>query len=246
MKFRLWHIVVFVIALAAFAAARAPIGAFVKERPGLFTYGSASGTVWSGRFTDVALGPYQARTMTWRLSLLELVQSRMYADITFDEGTIRGAVRLLGNLRGDRRLITHDLVVQGVPLGDSGIMLPGDTTLRGVDILFEEGRCTQAAASVHSDVLQRSSESLSWRGPILRGDARCEGDAALVDLAGVTRQDERVAALLDLRPDGSGGWRAMVRTEDPQGRAALAAAGFQVDAAEGGLVRTGELRWFPY
>lgn len=246
MRIRIWRIALFILALAIFAVARAPASAFVQQQPGVFTYAAAAGPIWNARFERVQVGPYAAREATWRLSLWELVQSRLYADITLADGAIEGAVRILGNLRGDRRLITHDLVVEGVPLGDGGLMLPGATTLRGVDILFERGRCTQADATVHSDVLQRSAESLNWRGPILRGDARCEGEATLMTLAGVTRNDESVAATLTLRPDGRGVWRAIVQVADPQVQGALAAAGFQPDATEDGVVRTGELRWFPY
>lgn len=242
MRFRLWHALVFVLALAIFAVARAPAAYFAPQRPGVFTYDSASGTVWRAAFEGVRIGPYQARTMTWRLSPFDLVQGKARLPLTFSQGTIEGEAMLLANWRNDRRLYVSTLRLEGAPLG--AVLAPGETHIRELDVFFDDGNCAAAAGQLESDVLVRAGQALNWPGPPLSGGAVCDGEDALVRLTGTNEAGESVAALMILSGDGAAQWRISVQTDRPETEAALAAAGF----ARGpeGLGRSEEGRWLPF
>lgn len=242
MKVRLWHIAVFLIALVVFAGASAPASFFAPRPSETFAYERAGGTVWRARFENVRLGPYDARAMSWRLSPLDLVQGKARLPLTFEDGAIEGEAMLLANWHGDRRIVASSLRLEGAALGS--LHLPGETTIEGLDIFFDGGRCAQAAGSVQSDVLTRAGAALGWPGPPLAGAAVCEGEDGRILLSGVNGLGDQVTVSVDLRGDGAVLWRARVQTTTPEAAAALAAAGFAPDGD--GLVKNGEGRWLPF
>lgn len=237
-----WRMIVFAIALAVSAVALMPAAILMPQRPGVFTYGAADGSVWRARFRDVKIGGLQAGEMDWRFSLIDLVQGKMIARVNFTGGEIEGDTTLLGNWRGDRRLVANALTLRGAPISQR-LKLPGATTIGNLDIYFRDGQCVNAKGNLFSDVLVRTSSNWRWQGPQLRGAAICAGNVARLDLSGAS-DSGTVRAGLDLSPDGRGVWRVEVRASKPELVAALGAAGFSQDAESFRLNK--DLRWLPF
>lgn len=244
MSLRFWHVIVFLLALAIFAIARAPAGVFAPQRPGVFTYDRAEGTIWRAHFVGAQFGAYEAGAVDWRLSFVDLLQGKAVADLDFAGGAFRGSVRLLGNWRGDRRIVAEDVTIEGAPLGQTAL-LAGTTHIRGLDLFFADGRCATALGNVESDVLARNAELFRWRGPNVAGAASCVGEEAVIVLEGGETTDF-VHTRLALRANGEGEWRAEARTSRPEVVAALAASGFQRDAETGVMSAAQEMRWLPF
>lgn len=243
MKIRLWHMAVFVVALLVFAIARAPAAFFVPQKPGQLSYGRAEGTIWQGALHTVALGPYRVGAASWRLSPLDLIQGKAIVPINLRDGAMEGNLILLGNWHGDRRIGVSQLAMSGLQVGQH--MLPGQTRFYGLDILFEGGVCARAQGRVESDVLARAGEALGWSGPTMTGTASCDGEDARIALSGANEAGERVNANVLLTGDGAASWRVSVLSRNDQTLAALSAAGFTPNAADGAMGYGEETRWFP-
>ncbi|HVK80191.1 MAG TPA: hypothetical protein VM915_06215, partial [Verrucomicrobiae bacterium] len=157
-------------------------------------------------------------------------------------GDLEGDMRLLANTE-DRRLMATHLRVNGLPLDN--LVLAGTTEIEALDIFFVGGVCRQATGIIRSDVLQQSRQALRISGPPLVGEARCDGEDALIVLAGQNPGADQVNIVMRLRGDGSGEWRFAIQSTNAEVQAALAVAGFQPDAGSGQLIRNEELRWFP-
>jgi hypothetical protein len=239
---RSWRLIVFLAALAVSAVALAPARLFVRQQPGALTYASADGTIWRARFGGVRFGPFDAGDVAWRLSFKDLVQGKMIARIDMSGGEIVGDAAVLGNWRGDRRLVAHSLHLTGAPVTPT-LRLAGVTTVGNLDLLFRDGRCAAAQGALFSDVLVRTSSQWRWQGPQLRGTAICVDEAARLDLSG-SSESGSVRAALDLAPDGRGVWRIEVRTSRPEVGVALRAAGFGPGPQDFRLSR--EVRWSPF
>lgn len=234
----------FIVALAAFGVARAPAAAFAPQREGQFTYARAQGTIWQARFEQVQLGPYSVDELNWRLSFWGLVQGKAVADVLFSGGDIEGDVQLLANWGGDRRIVAPRISIEGAPIG-AGLNLEGTTSGQGVDIFFDAGRCAAAAGAVQSDILARNEAALRWRGPPMSGAASCEGEDAIIAMAG-SGTTESVRVLVRLHGDGRAQWRAAMAGAKPEMMAVLAAAGFSADPQSGVQAAGGEMRWTPF
>lgn len=237
-----WHIAVFVLALVIFGVANAP-ASLVAARQGAVAFDRAEGTIWRGEVHGLRLAGYQAETATWRIAFLDVVRGRMIAPVELSEGTIEGRVVWLGNIQGDRRIAANPLRLDGLHLGQ--MTLPGETVFQDVDILFERGVCVRTQGRIESTVLQRGGQDLGWEGPVLTGGPRCEGDDAVIELAGANSVGERVNARFLLKGDGAGAWRLSVQTTRAETIAALSAAGFSAGAGDGALGFGGEMRWQP-
>lgn len=235
---RIWHVLVFAVALAGFALAFAPAAFFVAPREG-FTYTRISGAIWDGRIDGARLGGYGVREMAWRISPLDLIQGRVIAPLRL-RGELEGEAVLLANMR-DRRLQAPNLRITG--LRTARLHLDGETHVQGLDVFFEDGVCALAQGTVSSNVLALAVGMLGFQGPELSGVARCDGDDALLSMAGAARTGEQVSFDLRVRGDGAGEWRLAVQGANAEAAAALASVGFQTQS--GALVMSERLTWLP-
>lgn len=242
MKVRIWHIVLFVVALVAFGVAMTPAAFLVRERPDAFTFARVQGSIWNGRLEQVRLGPYRADSATWQISFLDVIQGKVRVPVELVAGTMQGRVMLLANVHNDRRLFIPTLRLDGVDLGPRGTW-PGEVLISGLDIFFDDGVCSAAQGTVYSDVFVRSGERLGWSGPTLNGAAACEGEDAVITMSGRNAMDEQVTGRIVLRGDGSGSWAVAVEGAQPETAAALASAGLQDGAGEAGYGEV--MRWLP-
>lgn len=243
MKIRIWHIIVFVVLLAAFAVAGAPAAIVASFTNGQFKYQRAHGTIWNARYEGVELGQYDVDTLTWRISPLDLIQGKVIVPMHL-AGDIEGDAILAANREGDRRLQAPNLRISGLQL--DGLALPGETQVQGLDIFFDHGVCQTAQGQITSDVLVRSSQALRISGPQLAGQAVCNDNDALITLSGQNPGGPSMVATVRLRGDGRGEWRLGVQGASAEVQTALSVGGFQLDSATGELVRREELTWFPF
>jgi hypothetical protein len=237
-----WHIVLFVLALAIFAAVLAPVGVLAPQKPGAWTYASAQGNAWGAKFTDAKVGPLKAGDVEWRLNPGALLTGSAGGDARFSGGQIKGDAAVRFGLGGARAINSKSLSVEGIPW--RGGALAGIILLRDLDIAFANGRCARARGTAESDILTRNASSLGWAGPALAGEARCTGRDAVVAMIDNTGD---VEARLTMRPDGGATWRLGVRSASGERAALLAANGFAPDhTGAPGMEMTGEMRWAPF
>lgn len=239
---KIWHVLVFVVALIAFAVMMTPAAFFVRQQPDGFTFARINGSIWNGRLEEVQLGPYHAETARWRISFFDITQGKVRAPIDFESGTMEGRVMLLANVNNDRRLFIPTLRLDGVDLGPRGAW-PGEVRISNLDIFFDDGVCSAAQGAIYSDVFVRAGETLGWAGPPLNGAAACEGEDAVISATGRNALGEQVTARMLLRGDGSGAWRVSVQNAQPDTATALTGAGLQ--AGEGDIGHGEDMRWLP-
>lgn len=239
---RVWHVLLFVLALAAFGVAMAP-ASLAPQRPGVFTYGQASGSIWNGRFEDVQILGANAESAQWRLQPGALLSGEIAAVGSLSGGSLQGEVQMRRGLGGRRALSAETLRIEGLP-GPGGARLAGLGLARDLDIAFANGRCVRAAGSVEGDWLARNEALFGVRGPTLRGEAQCVGDDAQIPLRG-SEGGLDVDITVVLRADGGGEWRAQVRSAMAEAGIALQAAGFAPAPDGDGYVMNRTLQWLP-
>ncbi|MEZ5995729.1 MAG: type II secretion system protein N [Hyphomonadaceae bacterium] len=239
---RLWHILVFLVALVVFGAARAPATLVARQVPGVFTYERIGGTAWAGRVEGVHVGPFQSDALNWRLSALDLLGGRAAVSAGISGGDLDGEGRAAAALGGRRSLRIPRLRIAGGRIGAAA--LSGATEVSGLDIAFASGACAHAEGQINSDVLAQSGRALNFNGPTLTGAAACDGDDALVRMTGENSDAALVDMTLRLQPDGGGTWRIAVAGAGADAQSALAAAGFQASPNSGQMVMSGDFRWF--
>jgi hypothetical protein len=240
---KIWHIVVFVLALVLFGIARAPVGLVTGGAGDTLRYVRADGTIWSARLTGAELAGLDAGEATWRLSLFDLFSGKFIADMAFAGAEVKGEVQLLGNWLGDRRIVVKALEVNGAPISPD-LRLNGRTTIANLDIFFRRRDCETATGDARSDVLASNSGLLRWQGPELIGVAQCDGEWGRLPLVGGT-DEERVLIMLSFRGDGEAEWQVRADTAREDARAALVAAGLAPDP-RGALIKSAQWRWFPF
>ncbi|MDX2235193.1 MAG: type II secretion system protein N [Hyphomonadaceae bacterium] len=244
MKFRLWHAVFFIVALLVFGLALAPASIFVPSRPGVFTYERLVGPIWNARAEKAKVGVYEAGVLEWTVSPLSILSGGLKADVTSFGGALMGDIAVTVGLGGVQRLQSEEFAVQGLPLPQGGLVLPGITSAKGLDIVFKDGKCVSAAGSMHSEVLEVGESDLGFRGPALRGTALCGGEDAWLIFEGA-QEGERYRAVLSLRANGEAQWQASVIPGTVQASTVLAAAGFQAVEGEPFMELTRSFQWFP-
>lgn len=235
---RIWHFLVFAVALGGFALAFAPAAFFVAPREG-FSYARISGAIWDARIEGARLGGYGVEEIAWRISPFDLVQGRVIAPLRL-RGDLEGEAVVLANMT-DARLQIPNMRVTGLRM--ARLHLDGETQVQGLDLFFEKGACALAQGTVSSNVLARAGRMLGFQAPELSGAARCEGRDALLAMAGAATTGEQVSFDLRLRGDGSGEWRLAVHGANAETAAALAGAGFQPQSDV--LVMSERLTWLP-
>ena len=100
--------------------------------------------------------------------------------------------------------------------------------------------------SVSFDVEARAGTyQVDFRYSAMTGAASCAGEDARIALSGANEAGERVNANILLKGDGAASWRVSVLSRSDQTLAALAAAGFAPNAADGAMGYGEDTRWFP-
>lgn len=198
-------------ALAATLPLRLAIGWLGFGERGLAAR-AASGSVWAGALRQAQVGPVALGDVRARLNLLPLLLGRARLSLrSADEAApIAGAVTVT------RNGIAFDDVSGRFRIG--GALPLAALDLQDVSARFASGRCVRAEGRV------RATAAGALAGSALAGNARCDGAALLLPLAGPGGAER-----LDVRLSGDGRWRIdlFVRAADPAAAARLAAAGLR-------------------
>lgn len=244
MTIRIWHIVLFVIALIISAIALAPAQLLFRGSEGVLIFQRAEGTIWHATLRSVDLGGLDGGDTSVRVSALGLLQGSVVIDVEFAGRDLSGAVRVSSGFNGNRRVQTPSLSVSGIRAQGFG-RTPGVTRLTNIDLSFTQQACAAATGEVASDVLVKIAEQTGGQAPPLTGSITCAGQFARLVLQGDAGGDS-ASALLDLAGSGTGTWSVTYRTSQPQLAATLIAAGFMPEGQGGAFNSKGEVTWLPY
>ncbi|RVT40997.1 type II secretion system protein N [Sphingobium algorifonticola] len=215
-----WGLVLaFVIGLVLFLPLRTAATMIGLEKQGVSARG-ISGSLWSGRIVQLAIGDVPIGTVNAGLSPFPLLLGRARIDLWRKTGTpddIAGALTFgLGGRVG------IDDVTGRVPLGTTFAPLPiGSAEFVDVSAYFTGDICGDAEGRVRVAIAGEIPGVNLSQG--LTGDVRCEGGALMVPLVSQSGLET-----LNLRITGDGRYSATmrVRNSDPALAQGLSAAGF--------------------
>ncbi len=244
MTLRIWHVVFFLIAFAAFAIALAPAALLAPARDGeRFNYASIEGTIWSGRVNAARLGGYSIDALDWRVAAVDLLLGKLTV-LFRATGPVAGDGAVTVGLGGDKEARIGSLRAESLMFGKT--RFAGETRIEDLRLGFKNGACAAALGKVSTEVLRKAGAALGFAGPQLSGEPSCNGPDIELPMRGLAADGGEVAAVLRLKADGSGEWRLSAKDVSKDAMIGLAAAGFSHDQAQSAMVRSGELRWFPF
>lgn len=212
----------FAFALMALLPLRLAIGWFGLEGRGLAAR-EASGSIWLGTLKEAQFGPVPLGDVEARLGTLPLFLGRARLALARrDEG---------GNFEGAVTVSRHSFGIDDASgqMRVGGLFAPlplASLDLDDVSARFSGGLCEAAGGQVRAALSGEIAGLLLPGG--LSGNARCDGGALLLPLAGQSGMER-----LDLRLYASGRYRIdlIVRPSDDAARDRLVAAGFALTRA---------------
>jgi general secretion pathway protein N len=220
-RLRLGRGLFFLIAFLLSLVALLPLGLALRwlsldERG--FAAREAKGSVWLGALTEAQYGSVPLGTVEARLRTLPLLIGRARIDLKRHDSERK----LEGGLSVSRHAFGFDDVTAFLPLGPMLSPLPiASLDLGDVSAHFADGQCASADGLVKASIAgEVAGASLP---PTLSGEARCDGGALLLPLAGPSGMER-----LDLRlfEDGRYRFELLVRPGDDAARQRLATSGF--------------------
>jgi hypothetical protein len=220
---RIWHILLFALALAAFAVVNAPASLF-PQRTGVLTYSRAEGSVWQGRFEGATLFGLKMTEVVWHLKPSRVLQGELAADVTLAGPELSGEVTIVRSLGARLQVRSNVLRLEGLPL-ENAEAVAGLTMARNLDVRFVAGQCVQAQGSLESDLLVKATAGLGLQGPSLSGQARCAGSEVQLPLNG-QNASMSIETELALRANGTAQWRGRSQSAIPQLEAIFMSLGF--------------------
>ncbi|MEE2565768.1 type II secretion system protein N [Hyphobacterium marinum] len=231
------RIAALVVALLAGLIAFLPMRAALAMA-GVDTGGAVYGPVWNARLYNTRIDTWSVDSVEAGLSPAALLTGRVSLDWQAIDPGIQGGGRYVQTLSGRSELSGTRLILSPGFLapGLSGILAPDDIVVIQIDqARWQDGQCLSADGSVRSDALYTLGQRLDADLPPLDGTLSCEDGVLTAALAGAASDGEvRIAVTLDGRVYG---WRAGVRTGDPNVEGVLRTAGF--NAEDGGWMLSG-------
>ncbi len=232
--------VAFVMILFVFLIWRMPLAAFVSplvSQPGVII-GSASGSIWSGRLSDVSLAGQAIGDVDVALRPGTLFTGRLLFNTQID-GPNAVASGVIGkSLSGT--IILEDFVA--VLQFDPASMHPalagaGREKIRAEigGLEWTKAGCRSGEGSLSTDALVQGHPKIAWKGPVLEGKFQCSDAMELVGVFSGKKGPEVVELEIRVEPDGKYTIVSKIETEDPSLQAYLPGLGFQF--SEGILVQ---------
>ena len=185
----------------------------------------ASGTVWNGRWRGVAAGPRRIGDVHASVSAAPLMTGTLAITLAADDA---GGQLLLGRERGLRAASGAWPLI--LPAADGA--LPLALSLDGVSVVFQGGRCVEAAGKVDATITLPTAARLA-----LSGVPACREGVAELNLL-PEAGSPTIELLVQAKADGHYRMTWTARNPDPSQRRLLALAGFT--AGINGLVRVDE------
>jgi hypothetical protein len=238
---RLWHLIIFVVLLAVFAAGLTPVSVLAPSRPGSFSYERAEGSAFDARFAGARLGGLDLGLATWRLDPGALMRGELGGRVNLQGGVAAGAADIALGFNNAARIASDALVF--APLwgaqGEAGI---GRADMQGLAVAFAGDACLDARGDATATLSSGPVASMPLIA--LAGRVACVGNDAQLRMTG-ERDGTNVEILITAQADGAGAWRITIRAEDPAMQAALAALGLTRGESSWNVSRMGGFRWRP-
>ncbi|MFL6843480.1 MAG: type II secretion system protein N [Allosphingosinicella sp.] len=180
----------FLFALAALLPLRVAIGLLGLEARGLSAE-RAEGSVWLGVLTDARFGPARLGDVGARLRALPLLLGQARLDLRQEGAGLRAG------LSGSRHGFGIDDATGPLVLSGFAGLAPPSLDLDDLSVHFRDGLCDSAGGRVRA-TLPGPAGGMPL-STVLSGEARCDGAALLLPLAGPSGADR-----LDVRLYGDG------------------------------------------
>lgn len=203
-----------VLGMVVFWPMRAGLGAAGASGLGLSAR-DVTGSIWSGRLEQAALGAQTLGNLDARLHFLPLLSDETRLSLSGD-GAFRGVF-----MRRRTRLAVEGLDLRA-PISALGLPGAGTAGISQGAVAFDGPTCQTASGRLSIEGLAGSG----WVAPPLVGALSCDDGQLLARLNG---QDPALELNADMRFDRTGRWTLdiLARPADPLVAAALAAQGFQ-------------------
>lgn len=208
---------------------------FAANRFPDFKYQSASGSVWSGKLTQVSYGSQFIGDLDVTTDIAALLSGKAAGKLGLTREGFTGETKLAFGV-GDGQLELRDLILEGntalIP-GMPSVLAQADGRFRldVKDIRFADNVCEAANGEVWTDALAKVTVQ-GWAGPELRGPVTCAGGKLQVEANGTAQTGEIVRAAVRIGPQLDLDLTAVVQNVSPKGREVLTRVGFVADGSQ--------------
>jgi len=233
------RIVVFVV-LSVFVAVGVGIAffplswttSFLAQNVRGFSYNEATGSIWSGKLTNVQYRTQRLGDVSFRFDALKLFGGKLGAAVAFETPDLSmdgffafGIFDHAGELTAIS-LKGRTARIPGLPATLQAIPSDFKVELESVK-LTKDGGCASATGKIWTDMLAKGSTQLGWSGPEISGPISCDAGRFRADAKGVGANGDAAEAKVDIGADLKGEVQATVTTKDQLSPSKMAQAGFQ-------------------
>lgn len=225
MMSRIILLLAFLVFLGAALLIHLPLRA-VSAMSGVGTEAAVFGTVWNGRVQGLPAGPHRLGDVAVSMRPAGLLAGRAAFDWTVDDPAMSGSGQASAGAGGyrirDARLLVTPAAFLTLP---GGLLTPQDAaSLTAERVIWQDGRCIEAAGQVRTDALYALGQRLGAELPGLDGAMVCHDGALALVMSGAA-QDATVNAEIRWTPERWTG-SARVETQNRDVAAVLEASGF--------------------
>jgi len=197
-----------------------------------FSYNEASGSIWSGRLTNVQYRTQRLGDVSFHLDAMKLFGGKLgakvafeTADLAMDGGFAYGIFDHAGELTAIK-VKGRTARIPGLPATLQ--VIPSDFRVELESVkLTKDGGCVGATGKIWTDMLAKGSTQLGWTGPEISGPIACDGGRFRADAKGASANGDTAEAKVEMSADLKGGVQATVTTKDQLNPSKMAQAGFQ-------------------
>jgi hypothetical protein len=216
---------------------------FLADKVPEFRFASASGSVWNGKLSQVAIGQQSLGDLSVKVKPAQLVSGQAAARLGMARPQMSGEADFAYNLAGGKTTL-EGVRIAGKTAGILGLPATmrhadGQFTVAVSDISFVNGVCEAAKGEVWTDILTRLDLKTGWKGPELRGPVTCEDGKVTMHASGAGPTGETVSADIVMGQNLSLGLVARVANPFPTSGDTLTNLGFLPE--DGGFVLRREI-----
>jgi hypothetical protein len=195
-----------------------------------FHYSVASGSVWSGKLTDVSFGEQKIGNLAVKTDALKLFTGKAGGHLDLSREGFTGQTGIAWPIGGktvelsDLKLAGKIAMVPGMPqaVAAGGGMFSLDLK----DLKLTGDACEFASGEVWTDALAKVNHK-GWVGPELRGPVTCTDGKIHIEAAGKAVSGENVIARMSISPKLDMEMTASVLNAQGSAVAALTNLGFK-------------------
>lgn len=228
-------VVLFIVLATGVGVAFFPLSwtaSFLAQNTRGFSYNEATGSIWSGKLTNVQYRTQRLGDVSFHLDAIKLFGGKLGAKVAFETADLAmdgsfayGIFDHSGELTA-MTLKGRTARIPGLPATLQ--VIPGDFRVELESArLTKDGGCTGVAGKIWTDMLAKGSEQLGWTGPEISGPVSCDAGRFKADARGAAANGDTAEAKVDIGAELKGGVQATVTTKDQLNPSKMAQAGFQ-------------------